>query len=59
MKSMFYKCSSLKSIYLSSFNTNNVNNISYMFDGCSSLKKENVILNKNEKKILDELPEDC
>ena len=35
---MFYGCSSLKSIDLSSFNTNNVNNMSFMFDGCSSLK---------------------
>ena len=35
---MFYECSSLESIDLTSFNTNNVNNMSYMFYGCSSLK---------------------
>ena len=28
---MFYKCSSLESIDLSSFNTSNVNNMSHMF----------------------------
>ena len=35
---MFYDCSFLKSIDLSSFNTNNINNMSYMFNGCYSLK---------------------
>ena len=35
---MFFLCSSLKSIDLSSFNTNNVTNMSSMFWGCSSLK---------------------
>ena len=35
---MFYNCSSLKSIDLSSFNTTNVNNMSSMFSDCSSLK---------------------
>ena len=35
---MFYKCSSLKSIDLSAFNTSNVNNMSNMFCNCSSLK---------------------
>ena len=35
---MFYNCSSLKSIDLSSFNTNNVTNMSYMFYNCFSLK---------------------
>ena len=50
MSYMFYDCSSLKSIDLSSFNTNNVTNMSYMFFGCSSLKKENIIIkNKNDK----------
>ena len=31
-----------KSINLSSFNTNNVNNMSYMFSDCSSLKSINL-----------------
>ena len=35
---MFYDCSSLKSIDLSSFNTNNVTNMRCMFYHCSSLK---------------------
>ena len=35
---MFYKCSSLKSADLSSFNTTNVNNMESMFNGCSSLE---------------------
>ena len=55
---MFRNCSALKSIDLSSFNTTNVNNMSYMFDNCSALKKENVkaydknILKKLKKYIL-------
>ena len=40
---MFYGCSSLTNINLSNFNTNNVTNMSWMFDECSSLKKENII----------------
>ena len=35
---MFSRCSSLKSIDLSSFNTINANDMSFMFRGCSSLK---------------------
>ena len=35
---MFWGCSSLQSINLSSFNTNNVKNMSSMFEGCSSLQ---------------------
>ena len=35
---MFYHCTSLKSIDLSSFNTSNVNDMHCMFEGCSSLK---------------------
>ena len=35
---MFYECTSLKSIDLSSFNATNVNNMSYMFCYSSSLK---------------------
>ena len=34
---MFYGCSSLTNINLSSFNTNNVTNMRCMFSGCSSL----------------------
>ena len=35
---MFYNCSSLESIDLSSFNTINIKSMSYMFSLCSSLK---------------------
>ena len=35
MSKMFYECSSLKELNLDNFNTNNVTNMSYMFDGCS------------------------
>ena len=38
MSSMFNSCSSLTSINLSNFNTNNVKNMNSMFYGCSSLK---------------------
>ena len=54
---MFYGCSSLKSIDLSSFNTTNVNNMESMFIGCSSLKKENVKINKTDKKLLNKINE--
>ena len=57
MSCMFYECSSLNSIYLSNFNTNNVTNMRDMFYGCKNLKKENIIIrDKNSlKKILKEL----
>ena len=35
---MFYNCKSLKSINLSSFNTNNVTDMNEMFSGCESLE---------------------
>ena len=40
--SMFYGCSSLKSINLSSFNSTNVNNMKCMFCKCSSLESINL-----------------
>ena len=39
---MFYQCTSLESIDLSSFNSINVNNMYCMFYGCSSLKSINL-----------------
>ena len=51
---MFYYCSSLISLDLSSFNTINVNNMSGMFYGCESLKKENLKVSNKEKQILEE-----
>ena len=38
MYSMFYRCSSLTSLDLSSFNTANVTNMSWMFYNCENLK---------------------
>ena len=54
MSDMFSFCESLKSIDLSSFNTNNVTNMSGMFSWCESLKIENIKINKNEKKLVNE-----
>ena len=39
---MFNKCSSLTTLNLSNFNTNNVTNISFMFCDCSSLTSLNL-----------------
>ena len=50
---MFYECESLTNINLSNFNTQNVTDMSGMFDGCNSLRKENVIT--NDEKILNEV----
>ena len=50
MSGMFYNCSSLTSLNLSNFNTNNVNNMSGMFSCCSSLTS----LNPKDERILKE-----
>ena len=42
MSYMFYECSSLKSIDLSSFNSSQVNDMKGMFNNCSSLKSLNL-----------------
>ena len=55
MRGMFSKCSSLKSIDLSSFSTTNTNDMFDLFDGCYSLRKENVKFKKSERKILTQL----
>ena len=39
---MFFKCYNLKEIDLSSFNTSNVKNMSYMFYYCKNLKEINL-----------------
>ena len=38
MAYMFYSCSGLTSLDVSGFKTDNVTNMSWMFDGCSNLK---------------------
>ena len=50
MRKIFWGCSSLKTLNLSNFNTNNVANMSYMFNRCSSLKE----LNCNNESIKNE-----
>ena len=47
---MFYGCSSLKELNLNNFNTNNVTNMRFMFEGCSDdLKMKIRSENKNLK----------
>ena len=55
MSWMFSECSSLESIDLSSFNTTNVNDMSSMFAGCSSLKRENIRINNEDYKLLSQI----
>ena len=47
---MFRNCSSLKSIDLSKFNTNNVTDMNEMLYGCRSLKMKSIIT--YDKKLL-------
>ena len=42
---MFKDCSSLKELNIDNFNTNKVNDMSYMFYNCSALKKLNLSSN--------------
>ena len=42
MRAMFYKCSALTSLDLSTFNTSKVTNMFHMFDGCSALTSINL-----------------
>ena len=47
---MFWGCSSLKELNLINFNTNNVTNVRWMFEGCSDdLKRKIKSENKNIK----------
>ena len=52
MGGMFYGCNSLTNLNLSNFNTQNVTDMRWMFNGCDSLKKQNIIA--EDKKILNE-----
>ena len=55
-KNIFSYCSSLTSLNLSNFNTNNVNNMSYMFYDCSSLTSLNLSnFNTNNVKDMSEI----
>ena len=60
MSGMFYECKSLKEINLSSFKTDNVTNMSKMFNLCQSnlnLRCEDEKLKKefNSRKIIEKL----
>ena len=50
MSKMLCGCSSLTSLNLSSFNTNNVKDMSWMFWYCSSL----ISLNTTDKRLLEQ-----
>ena len=50
MSDMFFECSSLTSLNLFNFNTNNIEDLYGMFYGCSSLTS----LNTKDEKILKE-----
>ena len=49
---MFSRCSSLKELNLSNFNTNNVTDMSYMFSRCTSLTTLN-LSNSNINNVTD------
>ena len=53
MRAMFYECESLKSLDLSNFNTENVNNMESIFKGCKSLTKQKVII--RDEKLIQQL----
>ena len=53
MEYMFYKCSSLIILDLSSFDTKNVTNMSYMFCDCTSLNNLSSISKWNTKNVTD------
>jgi surface protein len=55
MRSMFEECSSLKKLNLSSFDITNVKDMTNIFYGCSSLKKNSIKINNSSKKLLGEL----
>ena len=55
MSFMFGGCSSLKSLDLSSFRTNNVDEMKLMFEGCNSLKKNNIKINHRDNKIQNQI----
>ena len=52
---MFFNCSSLISINLSSFDTRNVKSMRDMFSECYSLKKENIKINDKDQQLNEKL----
>ena len=56
MSNMFFDCSSLTSLNLSNFNTNNVRDMGYMLSKCSSLTTLNLSnFNTNNVKDMTEM----
>ena len=53
---MFNSCKKMINLDLSSFNTNNVNEMNYYFDDCKNLNKVKIYEIKNEK-ILNQIKE--
>ena len=53
---MFKSCKKIINLDLSSFNTNNIIEMSYMFDDCKNLNKVKIDEIKNEK-ILNQIKE--
>ena len=51
MAKMFQKCTNLKEVNLSNINTDNVTNISYMFEGCENLEYIGNIENWNVSNV--------
>ena len=56
MSFMFKGCFNLTNLDLSNFNTQNVNDMNFMFSGCKSLKKGKVITTDNQ--IIERLKDD-
>lgn len=63
MSGMFYNCPTLSEIDLSSFDTKNVENFKWMFDGATSLTKiyvgENWNTEKNTAETANVFPGSC
>jgi len=60
MNSMFFGCSTLKELNLSSFNIDNVSNLSHMFSYCFSLKELKFPnFNTNNFKDINDIFEGC
>ena len=60
MEGMFWRCSSLKELNLSNFNTNNVTDMGCMFYGCSSLKDLNLSnFNTNNVMYMEDMLNGC
>jgi len=55
MNNMFNFCTSLKLLNIALFNTSNVMNMTSIFESCFMLKKEYIIINNKNDKIIKNL----